>query len=348
MQSQRGFWDRVGKEFNRHACNNSGSMSAVDETERFQTHTCEVSHGLQLRVSLIVLFLAAGLIAGAKAQQISTSTTDDGSVSVSDSIVTTPQPPRPLKDTTASARNAAQNPVASVISVPIQGNTAFGVGPYRRALNQTLVEPVIPFRLSESWILITRTITPIVVLPRLSPSQEVKYGLGNMEPQFYISPAHPGRLIWGVGPQLYLPTASDDTLSVNSSLVPVGRKWGGGVGTVGLTRYGHWLGGLLMSNEWAGVNHNHVNELTMNPFLYFNFQRGWYLVSSEIMTADWTASRNQRWTVPAGGGVGKIFRLGPQMLNARVQAWSVTERPDRGPNWILQTQLQLLYPHKRE
>jgi hypothetical protein len=125
----------------------------------------------------------------------------------------------------------------------------------------------------------------------------------------------------------------------------MGRRSGHrGIGTLG-----HWLGGLLMSNECAGVNHNHVNEFTMNPFLYYNFQRGSYLVSSEIMTADWTASRNQRWTVPAGGcGVGKIFRLGPQMLNARVQAWSVTQRPDRGPNWILQTQLQLLYPHKRE
>jgi hypothetical protein len=262
--------------------------------------------------------------------------------------VTPSRATQPSEDTTAAARNAAQNPVASVISVPIQGNTAFGVGPYRRALNQTLVEPVIPFRLSQNWILITRTITPIVVLPRLSPTQGVKYGLGNMEPQFYISPAHPGKLIWGVGPQLYLPTASDDALSVNSSLVPVGRKWGGGVATVGLTQQGHWLGGLLLGNQWAGINHNHVNELTLNPFLFYNFQHSWYLVSSEVMTADWTASRNQRWTVPVGGGFGKIFKLGPQMLNARVQAWNVTERPNGGPNWVLQTQLQLLYPHKRK
>jgi hypothetical protein len=86
----------------------------------------------------------------------------------------------------------------------------------------------------------------------------------------------------------------------------------------------------------------------MNPFLYYNFRHGWYLVSSEVMTADWTASRNQRWTVPAGGGFGKIFKLGPQMLNARVQAWSVTERPNGGSDWILQTQVQFLYPHKRK
>jgi hypothetical protein len=296
----------------------------------------------------MILVLALGLIASADAQQVSTSNADHGIGSASDSTVTTSRPTSPSDDTNAAAKNAAQNPVASVISVPVQGNTAFGVGPYRRALNQTLIEPVIPLRLSQNWILITRTITPVVVLPRLTPTQGVQYGLGNMEPQFYLSPAHPGKFIWGVGPQLYLPTASEDTLSVNSSSRRIGRKWGGGVATVGLIPHGHWLGGLLLSNEWAGLNHNHVNELTMNPFLYYNFQHGWYLVSSEVMTADWTASRNQRWTVPAGGGFGKIFRLGPQMLNARVQAWSVTERPDGGPDWVLQTQVQFLYPHKRK
>jgi hypothetical protein len=297
---------------------------------------------------LTVIVLATSLIVEAKAQQVAATGSSEGEVPASDPVVTTSKTAQPSDDALASAKNAAQNPVASVISVPIQGNTAFGVGPYRRAFNQTLIEPVVPLRLGSDWILITRTITPIVVKPRLSPTQGEKLGLGNMEPQFYLSPAHPGRLIWGVGPQLYLPTATDDALSTNVSGVQIGRKWGGGVATVALTQHGHWLGGVLLSNEWAGVNHNHVNEMTLNPFLYYNFRRGWYLLSSEIMTADWTASRNQRWTVPAGGGFGRIFKLGPQMLNARAQAWSVTERPDGGPSWVLQTQLQLLYPHKHK
>lgn len=303
-------------------------------------------NGRQRRVLIFLIF--AGALGSASAQQISTPNAKDAMVTASNAAVTPSRPTSPSEDTNAAAKNAAQNPVASVISVPIQGNTAFGVGPYRRALNQTLIEPVVPLRLSENWILITRTITPIVVLPRFTPTQGVQYGLGNMEPQFYFSPAHPGKFIWGVGPQLYLPTASEDALSVNSSLAQVGRKWGGGVATVGLTQHGHWLGGLLLSNQWAGLNHNHVNEATMNPFLYYNFRHGWYLVSSEVMTADWTASRNQRWSVPAGGGFGKIFKLGPQILNARAQAWNVTQRPDGGPNWVLQTQVQFLYPHKHE
>jgi hypothetical protein len=301
----------------------------------------------KLRTSLLLLFLASKFTGSAWTQQSSAlvAAEKDGVASVS---VAPTRPAQSSEDPVAAAKNAAQNPVANVISVPIQGNTGFGVGPYREASNQTLVEPVIPFRLNENWILISRTIIPLVVRPQISPTQDVKHGLGNMEPQFYLSPAHPGKIMWGVGPQLYLPTASDDVLSVNASGVPIGRKWGGGVAAVGLTKRGHWLGGLLLNNQWAGVNHNHVNELQLNPFLYYNFQHGWYLVSSEIMTADWTAARNQRWTVPAGGGFGKVFKLGPQMLNARAQAWTVTERPNGGPSWVLQTQVQLVYPAKRK
>jgi hypothetical protein len=350
MQMQNVFADRVGEAFGRRRCSQSRSLFASDRVGQIRSHSnrifCAV-HGRHARV-LMILFVAVGLTANAHSQDAPTTMTDKGGALVSNSGVTQSPPAQSSEDATAAAKDAAQNPVASVISVPIQGNTAFGVGPYRRALNETLIEPVIPVRLSQNWILITRTITPVVVLPRLSPTQGVQYGLGNMEPQFYISPAHSGKFIWGIGPQLYLPTASEDTLSVNSSLAQIGRKWGGGVATVGLTHHGHWLGGMLLSNQWAGINHNHVNELTMNPFLYYNFQHGWYLVSSEIMTAAWTASRNQRWTVPAGGGFGKIFKLGPQMLNARVQAWNVTERPTGGPNWELQTQVQLLYPRKHK
>jgi hypothetical protein len=300
----------------------------------------KMNHESTLRnvVSLMILLLALGYTNSAIGQEVSSAGADAGGVSTSS--VTSSHPAQAPDDTNAAAKNAAQNPVASVISVPFQGNTGFGVGPYRRAENETLIEPVVPVRLSENWVLITRTITPIVVVPRVSPTDGVHYGLGDMQPQFYLSPAHPGKFMWGVGPQLYLPTASDEALS------PVGRKWGGGVGTAGLASHGHWLVGMLISNQWAGLNHNHINELTLNPFVYYNLKHSWYLVSSDIMTADWTASRNQRWTVPAGGGVGKIFKLGPQMLNARAQAWSVTQRPDGGPSWVLQTEVQFLYPHK--
>ena len=296
-------------------------------------------------IGILISFLALPVLGRMSAQE--QRKTENALDNASDSASVVVSKPTSSEDSAqAAAKNAAQNPVASVISIPIQSNTEYGVGPYRRALNETLIEPVIPFRLTENWILITRTIIPVVVLPRLSPNSNVTYGLGNMEPQFYLSPAHPGKIIWGAGPELYLPTASDDSLSVNSSLVPIGRKWAGGVDAVALTKHGHWLGGVLLNNEWAGLNHNHVNEMTLNPFLYYNFSHGWYLVSSEVMGADWTAPRNQRWTVPAGGGFGRVFKVGKKALNARTQFWNDTQRQVGGPSWTMQTQLQLLYPRR--
>jgi len=239
------------------------------------------------------------------------------------------------KGADAAAKDAAQNPVAAAISLPLQNNAYYGVGPYRRAENALLIEPVVPFRISKNWMVISRTIVPVVVVPRLSSTAGVDYGLSNIQPQFYLSPVHAGKFIWGVGPQLWLPTATDKTLGIN--------KWGGGPTTVGLYRSGHWLGGALINNEFAGVNHVHENLMTLNGFLYYNFKRGWYVVSSPIVTADWTKERDKRWTVPVGGGAGKLFKIGSQPLNARAQFFNDVRTTTGGMDWQMQTQLQFLF-----
>lgn len=238
----------------------------------------------------------------------------------------------------AAAKDAAQNPVAHVISIPIQNNTYFNVGPYQRAVNAALIEPVMPFRLTKDWILITRTIIPLIYQPRVSPTQSETFGLGNINPQFYVSPARPGSIIWGVGPQLWLPTATDKKLGVN--------KWGGGPAVVVLTKQSHWLFGALVNNVWAGTEGRQLNQMTLNPFVYYNLPRGWYVVTSPIITADWEAHRNNRWTVPVGGGFGRVFKMGHQLLNARTQFWSDVKAPTGYQNWTMQMQVQFLFPRK--
>lgn len=238
----------------------------------------------------------------------------------------------------AAAKDAAQNPIAHVISVPFQNNTFFKVGQYQRAENALIIEPVIPVRLSENWILITRTITPLIYVPRVTPSQGETFGLGNLNPQFYLSPAHPGSIIWGAGPQLWLPTATDKALGVN--------KWGGGPAMVVLTKQGHWLFGALVNNVWAGTGGRHLNEMTLNPFVFYNLPRGWYVMSSPIMTADWLANHDNRWTVPVGGGFGRVFKISRQLVNARAQFWNDVKSPTGGQSWTMQTQIQLLFPRK--
>jgi hypothetical protein len=135
----------------------------------------------------------------------------------------------------------------------------YGVGTYRRGENELQSETIVPIRLSGNWMVISRGFLPVVV-SRLSATAGVDYGLSNMQPQFYISPVHGGKFVWGVGPQLWLPTVTDHSLGIN--------KWGGGLETVGLFRSGDLLAGTLIGSEYAGVNHVHENQLNIDWFAF--------------------------------------------------------------------------------
>jgi hypothetical protein len=220
-------------------------------------------------------------------------------------------------------REAAQNPVADLISVQFQDNPAFIYGPYTGTQNVLNFQPVIPIHLNDDWNLIARPITPIVYQPRLGPDLGPEFGLGNIEPELFLSPAHPGKLIWGVGPALYLPTATDKTLGVNA--------WGAGPAVVALTIEEPWVIGALVNNVWAWRNGQQVNEMTAQYFINYNLPDGWYLTSQPVITANWRAPADDKWIVPFGGGVGRLFKVGKQPINAQVQAFYNAVRPTAGP-----------------
>lgn len=233
-----------------------------------------------------------------------------------------------------------QNPVADLISVPFQSNFNFNSGPRDKAVYVLNVQPVIPLRLTESWNLITRVIMPIVNQPSLAPGLDNAAGFGDINPSFFLSPSKNERFIWGVGPTFTFPTASDRLLGSG--------KYSMGPTAVGLLMEGPWVVGALANNQWsyAGWGEHDVNTLLLQPFLNYNFKHGWYLSSAPILTSDWTASRSQQWTVPVGGGGGKLWRLGKVGLpvNTQVQAFYNAIRPDFGPDWQLRLQVQLLFP----
>ena len=99
------------------------------------------------------------------------------------------------EEQTAALAKAAQNPIASLTSVPLQNNTGFGVGPYDRDQNVLNIQPVIPVRISENWNLINRIILPIVWQPNVTQNSQGWFGFGD-RPTFFFSPAKPHKLIW--------------------------------------------------------------------------------------------------------------------------------------------------------
>jgi hypothetical protein len=240
---------------------------------------------------------------------------------------------------TAVLAKAAQNPIADLISFPLQNNTAFGIGPYARAQNELLIEPVIPLHITKDWNLITRTIWPQLVQP--DPTQPTKgwTGFGDLNPSFFLSPSAPHKLTWGVGPTFVLPWATAEQLGQG--------KFSMGPAVVALTMPGHWVIGVLANNIWS-VEGPHeranVNQMLLQYFVNYNFKKGWYVTTSPIITANWEASSGSVWTVPFGAGVGRIMKIGNQPVNIQTQFFGNAKYPTGGSPWTMRLQIALLFP----
>ena len=94
----------------------------------------------------------------------------------------------------------------------------------------------------------------------------------------------------------------------------------------------------LQNNTGFGVGQYDHDQNVLN--------RGWYLVTSPINTADWRASSGNQWTVPLGGGVGRIMRLGSQPVNITAQLYANAVNPTGASPWGMRLQMQFLYPKK--
>ena len=158
----------------------------------------------------------------------------------------------------------------------------------------------------------------------------------------FLSPANPGEWIWGLGAITQIPTNSSEELG--------NKNWGLGPTAVvlHLKHDDPWVYGVLVNNIWSLTSSEQggaYNNGLIQPFLNYNFSDGAYLTSAPILTVDWKADSSQRWTVPIGGGVGKIFHLGKLPVNTQSSTRTTTWcRPDYGANWQIRAQVQLMFP----
>lgn len=247
----------------------------------------------------------------------------------------------PTSDTLEAVAKAAQNPIANITIIPFQNNTSYGIGPYNRTQNVLNIEPVIPFQLNDNWNLITRTIVPIISQPKVMSPTGSTNGLGDINPTFFFSPRNHGTFMWGVGPSFFLPTATNRDLGSG--------KWSVGPGVVVVGSPGHWIIGSLLNNVWSVAGQSdrtHVSQLTFQPFINYNMAKGWYIGGSPIMTANWVADPDNRWTVPVGGGIGRIMSVGHQMyINVDAEVFYNVLTPDNSGSRIsTRIELKLLFP----
>ncbi|MDB9961171.1 hypothetical protein OAD62_03665 [Oceanihabitans sp.] len=240
----------------------------------------------------------------------------------------------------AELAKKAQNPIANMISVPFQNNTNFGIGPNDRSQNILNIQPVIPTTLGE-WNLINRFIVPLISQPDYSTTSDSKFGLGDIVYQGFFTPASAGKVTWGIGPVAILPTATHESLGSG--------KWSAGPAAVVVAFAGKFVLGGVAYNAWSFAGDSDradVSQGFLQYFINYNMPKAWYITSAPSITANWKAPDGDKWVVPFGGGVGKIFAIGKQKLNGQVSAYWNAIKPETldGPDWTLRAQLVFMFP----
>ncbi len=231
------------------------------------------------------------------------------------------------------------NPVASLISVPFQFNADFGVGPDDDGEAYTLnIQPVIPFHITEDWNLISRTILPVVGREDVFPLDDSIWGLSDTLESLFLSPAAPGPggLIWGIGPALLFPTATDERLG--------GEKWGAGPTAVALLQEGPWTIGTLANHIWSYAGDDDradVSQTFIQPFVTYGLGNGQTISLNSESIYNWEA---EQWTVPINLAYTKVFTVGKQPMSFQFGGRYYAEKPEDGPDWGLRTTFTLLFP----
>lgn len=221
------------------------------------------------------------------------------------------------------------NPVADLITVPVQMNFDNDIGPIDDGSKiQTNVQPVIPFELSPDWNLISRTIAPIIYQDEIAPGTGSQFGLGDINVSLFFSPTKvsDSGIIWGVGPVFVLPTATDRLLGAD--------KWAAGPAGLALTMRGPWTLGMLANHVWSFAgdsNRDDISNTFVQPFVAYTTPGAWTYSLQTESNYNW---KTERWSVPVNVSVSKLVRFGrlPVSLQAGVGYW--VDSPSSGADGI--------------
>ncbi|MBN2506723.1 MAG: transporter [Verrucomicrobia bacterium] len=230
------------------------------------------------------------------------------------------------------------NPIATLISLPLQNNFDWGGGPNDDGFRYTLaVQPVIPFSLHEDWNVISRTIVPYVYQENVINTSS-QSGLADTVQSLFFSPVSPtkGGWIWGAGPVLQIPTATDDLLGE--------EKWGAGPTGVILKQQGPWSYGVLANHIWSFAGEGSradVNRTFLQPFVSYTTKTFTTFGANTESSYDWDRAQ---WSVPINASVQQLLKIGKQPVAFQLGGRYYAEGPSGGPEWGLRFQVTLLFP----
>jgi hypothetical protein len=236
-------------------------------------------------------------------------------------------------------RKDVQNPVAALTKVTVGDVLDLNGSSANRGSHVIQTQIVAPIHLNEGWLLV-----PKIVVNVWRWEAGVSGGVGDSTPTFFISPARSGRVIWGFGPAFLLPTATRTSTGAGT--------WGIGP-AMGMFTQPRWgTIGFTVQNTWSvrgASNRSRANRMALQPSLQYNLPEDWYVTTQPEMDADWKAGKGNAWTVPLGGGIGRVFRIGKQSLAGTLLVYRNVGQTDAisSLRWQIVGSLTFLFPDKQ-
>lgn len=231
------------------------------------------------------------------------------------------------------------NPLGSLKALPMQLDLDFNAGADKKTAVTYTFQPIFPITLSKKWTLVSYTILPLTTVPSETSGGDRHSGLGDLEIFLYFTPTNvpEGKLIWGIGPNLVIPIATNANLGSSKWLL-------GPAISLGIQK-GSWTAFGLFDNVWSvgGWGDEPVNEFNLQYYITYQFPGTWFLISNYIISSDWNALSSERWNLPLGAGVGSLIKLKKRSAAAYIQSAYNVVRPTNGSNWSITLAFELIF-----
>ncbi len=227
-----------------------------------------------------------------------------------------------------------QNPLADLVSVPFQNNFNGG-GPNGSSAYNLNFQPVIPMELSSEWNLILRPIIPYYNVPLANGERST--GLGEILIETFFSPAKASGFVWGIGPVVSFPTATNEAVSTGC--------FAAGPVVALVYMEGPWVLGMLLTqlDAFARMGSQHLDTTSLQIFVNYNLPNAWSVGTAPTLVQNWNLHGTQL-LVPVGAAIAKTLTIAHQPISLSFSYYANVVHPEGQSPWLTRFVVTFMFP----